>query len=108
MCCGCWEENGADTIVTDEIRALVALAERVNPFGCAHVVVEDDNIEDHNIDSCIQDCEADTTEPYWEEVNGVARQVTDREVALEFLRRLKALPYEERNSWVGLQNNCFP
>jgi hypothetical protein len=65
MCCGCWEEEGKPQIDTPVVRAALVLVEAVYEHaptgGYLHIVLDDNNIEDENVEWCGQQIE---TRPY--------------------------------------------
>jgi hypothetical protein len=57
MCHGCWTgEYNTPRIDTPAVRAIAPLAQRVYEFSCVggnlHVVLDDWNLEDHNLEFC--------------------------------------------------------
>jgi len=76
MCHGCYEEAGSPK-PTPEARALGLRLRDVDPFGGCHIVREDWNLEDSNIDFCI-----------------AHHSTTDAE--REVMVALKALPEDQR------------
>lgn len=56
MCEGCYEEYGRPAIINDRTLAAAALAARVYEFsavgGNLHIVLDDWNIEDDNLEFC--------------------------------------------------------
>lgn len=61
MCIGCWHENGSPAIFTEKTRRAAELVQRIYEFSCvggnAHIVTDDWNLEDHNIDWCLNNTE---------------------------------------------------
>ncbi len=55
MCESCWAAEGSPTNLPKGWEALVRTARKIDPYGEFHIVVEDFNIEDHHIESCIKD-----------------------------------------------------
>lgn len=57
MCYGCYLKAGEPAIINDATRAAAALVAKVYEFsmvgGNAHIVVDDWNLEDHNIRWCL-------------------------------------------------------
>ena len=62
MCFGCYEERGKPAIVNEKTRAVAALVDRIYDLhlagGLAHIVVDDWNLEDGNIQWCLDYTEA--------------------------------------------------
>jgi hypothetical protein len=58
MCYGCWEEAGKPVIDTPAVRAAAAAVEEVYQHNCMggnlHIVLDDWNIEDGNLEFCNQ------------------------------------------------------
>lgn len=62
MCYGCYEEDGYPwehtPIVDDAVRAVRDLYERHAAGGAMHIVTDDDNVEDHDVEWCLENlCE---------------------------------------------------
>lgn len=57
MCYDCWKEAGSPAIITKETLRVAELIGDIYSFhgagGNAHIVVDDWNLEDHNIDRCL-------------------------------------------------------
>lgn len=58
MCYGCWEESDKVQIDNEKVRAAVPLIEAVYDLACTggnlHIVLDDWNVEDGNLDFCDQ------------------------------------------------------
>jgi len=58
MCYACWEKSGEPTIVNELTTSVAKMIDHVYDFsevgGNAHIVVDDFNLEDDNIDFCLQ------------------------------------------------------
>jgi hypothetical protein len=58
MCYGCWEEAGKPQIDNARVRAAVSLIEDVYQHSCVggnlHIVLDDWNVEDGNLEFCSQ------------------------------------------------------
>lgn len=56
MCYGCWEEAGKPQIDNEKVRAAVPLIAEVYGYSCVggnlHIVLDDWNIEDGNLEFC--------------------------------------------------------
>jgi hypothetical protein len=52
MCIGCYEDYELPRIVTPEVVAMSERIKSANPFGGLHIVVEDWNLEDLDIEFC--------------------------------------------------------
>jgi hypothetical protein len=67
MCKTCWEEDGAYSIINErtkkgaELIEALYISEDGGVGGYAHIVVDDWNLEDGNIDSCLIEKEQQTT-----------------------------------------------
>ena len=91
---------GSEQVDNAVVRSL--LADDPRESQCAHVVLEDDNVDDWCIDADIKRCESWIGgEQPWDEGPEEAARV------VPFLHRLRAATYEERVSWVGLRNQCW-
>lgn len=57
MCYGCWEEEGSPAIVDDKTKAAAKLIEELYEHHCSggylHIVTDDYNLKQHNIDWCV-------------------------------------------------------
>lgn len=65
MCISCWRQHGAPTIDNPKVRAWAFAAGLVDPFGAAHIVVEDFNVEDEHLHLCAQDERVTPLEAAW-------------------------------------------
>lgn len=58
MCYNCWEEAGKPAIITSKTNAAAKLVAEVYEFdsvgGHCHIVLDDFNIEDKDVDSCLK------------------------------------------------------
>jgi hypothetical protein len=52
MCMGCWEEEGKPFKMTDAVREWAPKFAEANEFGALHIVVDDWNLDDENIEFC--------------------------------------------------------
>lgn len=77
MCLGCWEEEDRPFKMTDAVREWAPKFAEADHWGAMHIVVEDWNLEDHNIEFCLNQPE-----------------VTPDEIAL--CKALQAMTWEER------------
>lgn len=71
MCLGCYAEYGAPRIVTAPVLAMAERLRAADHFGGLHIVVDDWNLEDQNVEFC-RDHEDSTAE--------------ERELAADLLR----------------------
>lgn len=59
MCEGCYEEYGRPTIITDKTMAAASLVRRVYEFSCVggnlHIVLDDWNLQDENLQFCMDE-----------------------------------------------------
>lgn len=99
MCYGCYEEYGSPKIVNDATKHAANLIGAIYEFNCvggnAHIVLDDFNIEDSNIDWCLN--EALNTN-----VHGHSEIQLQSE--RECLTALKGLTVEERASALAIHN----
>ena len=65
MCQGCWEDHGSPTELPHDGLALAEAAKDVDAFGAFQIVVDDFNVEDHHLDSCISSPDALDHEVAW-------------------------------------------
>lgn len=55
MCIICYEEEyGSPRVINENVLRAADLAKDINPFGHFHIVVEDFNLEDDNVDFCLK------------------------------------------------------
>ncbi len=52
MCFNCYMADGAPRICTEATRRAHVLIAMADPFGPLHVVVEDENYDDENLEAC--------------------------------------------------------
>jgi hypothetical protein len=103
MCYGCWEEQGKPEIDTPAVREAAAAVRRVYDLpgggvgGYGHIVFDDWNIEDGNIDYCLKSAECDE---YGRRDDGY----TDEDFAAQIhaLKLFSALTEDERASALAL------
>lgn len=62
MCEACWIEEGSPQIRTIEVGHAAWLATQIDPFGPFHVVVEDMNTDDENIEFYLSNTETSAFE----------------------------------------------
>jgi hypothetical protein len=89
MCQGCWENDGAPRIATDQTRFAALFIQECEFSPRLHIIVEDDNYEDHNLEFC-------RNEP----------GLTATETAC--LDILEAMTHEERVSASAIANGYIP
>jgi hypothetical protein len=77
MCLACWEEEGRPFKVTEAVKRWAPVFAETNGFGAMHVVIEDWNLEDGNLEFC-RACDG----------------VTPREI--ELIDAIQAMTWEER------------
>lgn len=101
MCINCWKEAGGHSIINGKTlfaSTLIELIYQTNDGGAggyAHVVVDDFNLSDNHIDSCLEDIHRDE-----DTVNNDSIQPC--KAALMYLR---TLTYKERVSAMAIHNN---
>ena len=102
MCYGCYEEAGKPAIVNDKTKKAAELIKDLyKQDGCgvggyAHVVTDDWNLEDGNIDWCITEAEKGEYEHISEE---------GKHACINTLKYLKGLTEDERYSALALVDN---
>jgi hypothetical protein len=82
MCLGCWEEEGRPYKVTDAVRKLAPKFQAADGWGPLHVVVEDWNLDDNNLECC-RSC-----------ITSVDLETYKDEIAL--IEAMQAMTWEER------------
>lgn len=99
MCYGCYEEVGKPAIVNDKTKMAAELIKYLyeqdgcSAGGYAHIVTDDWNLEDGNIDLCITEAEKGEYEHISEE---------GRQACINTLKCLKELTEDERYSALAL------
>lgn len=81
MCYRCWEEYGKPKIINQRVLRAAAMVDKVNPFGRFHIVVEDFNIEDDNVDFCLGEPIPDHEDPIDREFGALFRLLSENERA---------------------------
>lgn len=98
MCYGCWEEYGRQEIVNERTIKAANLADEVYKHNCVggnlHIVLDDWNIEDENIDWCINHIKTQPND------DSTPEQLKAEMKCAEYLR---GLTIEERNSAMAIQ-----
>lgn len=97
MCCGCWERDGAHKIDNETVRAMVALLEDADPFGALHIVVDDNNLTDYDLDWCRK---------YGNSKDTPAHQIwtTNDE---QLYQAMRSATMAERVSAMGVHDGCW-
>lgn len=89
MCINCWIQAGRPMIRNEAVETCAAMidgyCDRVPGGGYAHIVVEDWNLEDGNIDCCLKAANGD-----------------DEEGVIDVLLALRALSEDERYSAMAI------
>jgi hypothetical protein len=62
MCLSCWEKEGRPWEATDTARLWSEAFAEADPFGPLHVVVDDWNLDDENIQSCLDQTDPEPSE----------------------------------------------
>ena len=103
VCYGCWVEYGSPTLHDDRIARAAALAAEVYEHnavgGNLHIVLDDWNLEDHNIDYCLEQIGRGG----WEGRDDPAQLAVERECG----ELLRALTEDERASALALWEGFF-
>ncbi len=103
MCYGCYEENGKPAIVNDKTKKAAELITNIYnqkdgaAGGYAHIVTDDWNLTDDDIEYCINSANEKSSEDY------ISEQC--RLVCIECLNYIKELTLEERYSAMALSND---
>lgn len=87
MCISCYQEYGSPTKATPAVMAIIDDLGSADPFGKLHIIVDDWNLDDEDIDFCVNDASG-----------------TERELAL----RLKALDLHERATAMAIVEGFIP
>jgi hypothetical protein len=87
MCIGCYEEAGSPKVATSAVLEAAALADRLDPYGRFHIVIDDWNLDDSNIQYCLNN-----------EHDGPAKEQDE----LRFAALLLGMDEAERHSVIGL------
>lgn len=104
MCRNCWMEYGAPSIVNDKTKKAAKLADAIHssPDGAvgsyAHIVTDDWNLEDSDIEFCIEYAHKNERENTCDEI---------RQVCLEFLNIMLTMSKDERYSAMALHEKYF-
>lgn len=89
MCKGCWEEAGSPTIMNEKVQEAIELARIVydtnGAGGGLHIVLDDFNIEDSDIEWCLEEGIRDNDN-------------TDAETERDLAQLLLTMTLEERAS----------
>ncbi len=102
MCENCWIERGGHSIVNkrtikgSNLIADLYATEDGGAGGYAHVVVDDDNLEDRSIDFCLESAEKN------EFKDDICQET--RKASIKCLSYLKKLSFEERSSALAIYN----
>lgn len=96
MCQNCWEESGSPAIKNEKTEEAVKLIRKLyaTPDGSAggygHIVFDDNNVEDRNIDYCLKSAKSDEY--------GHAISEETRVASIAALNHFSTLTMDERNS----------
>ena len=105
MCISCWREEGSHQIVNEKVKQAAELIGKIYeiPEGSvgalAHIVVDDWNLDDTNIDFCLNLCKT------FKQNNDKDRQIV--EACSSALNALKELSEPERYSALALYEEFF-
>ena len=100
MCLGCYEREGSPRVVNEKTVAAADAVGKVYEYssvgGNAHIVLDDWNLDDHNIRWCLDVAIAENSEGDSDEKLAVEREALERLLALTYEERVSALAiYEE-------------
>ena len=104
MCISCWIEEGSHKIINDNVKQAAELIKKIyeHPEGSvgalAHIVVDDWNLDDRNINYCLERCTQEKI------ISGTSEIIEFCENALKALKELKK---EERHSALALYEKFF-
>lgn len=100
MCLGCYEREGSPQIVNEKTVAAAAAVGKVYEYssvgGNAHIVLDDWNLDDHNIRWCIDVAIAENSDGDPDEQLAVEREALERLLALTHGERVSALAIHEQ------------
>lgn len=65
MCKTCWEEHGSPKRLTSEGKQLAEQAKHMDAYGAFHIVIEDYNITDGDLEFCINHPDAKPADIRW-------------------------------------------
>lgn len=102
MCLGCYIKAGSPVIVTDATKAAASLIAAIYEFSCvggnAHIVVDDWNLGDENIDWCLNEAL---------KTNFHEASIKQLEAERAALTALRALTVSERYSAMALHDKII-
>lgn len=102
MCLGCWHEHGSPAIFTEKTRHAAELVQAIYDWsgvgGNAHVVVDDWNLDDENIDYCLN-----------KGLEANVHEAGEEQLAVEraALLALKELTLDERHSALAISEGAI-
>lgn len=103
MCYNCWEKNGKQSIVNEKTKRAAELINKIyatldcGAGGYAHIVTDDWNLEDDNIDHCILSSKNGESDDYICEES--------RLICLECMEYMRTLTELERYSAMAISRN---
>ena len=121
MCCGCWNEDGGTIIDNEKVRAVQPLIQAVYDCSCVggnlHIVLDDTNLEDSNLEFCRycidhggvmppEKCN-EVHERYQNEKRANPDPPDQLAVERACCDALMAMTYDERVSALGLWDGCW-
>lgn len=101
MCINCYQENGSPSIINEKTLKAAKLINKIyeqddcGAGGCAHIVTDDWNLSDSDIDYCLNDAQKKQSDSISEE---------STMLCIECLKYLKQLTLEERYSAMALHS----
>lgn len=102
MCIGCYEDAGSPAIINEKTKKAAELIQAIysHEYGCvggtAHIVVDDWNLSDEDIDWCIEHSKTD--DYYCKELV---------KLCVDCLIYLKTLTLDERHSTMAISNGII-
>jgi hypothetical protein len=54
MCMGCWRDEGCPWLLTPAVEKWAPVFRETDPFGDCHIVIDDWNLSDGDIHSCLE------------------------------------------------------
>lgn len=102
MCYGCYEEEGKPEIINEGTKSAARLADAVYEFngvgGNCHIVLDDFNIDDDDIDYCLNEGLANNVHEHTEDQLAIEKECLLAFRVLSVAERASALAIHEK--WI--------
>lgn len=103
MCYGCYEEEGKPEIINEDTKNAARLADAVYEFNCAggncHIVLDDFNIDDDDIEYCLNEGLENNVHEHSPEQLAIEKECLLAFKSLSIAERASALAIHEE--WIG-------